>query len=268
VDNLFDFLKFPGFNFGANASIADARRRDVEAFLLAFDTGMAPAVGAQITFDLSNRSDAASLARLDTLKSQASATSCDLIAKGRVQSLPRGWVYIGGDHWKSDIESEAPWSTADLLSTASAGHELTITGVPPNTGTRMGIDRDRDGFLDADEILGGGDPADPSVVPNLADVPRPVGGLFALRSVAPNPFSASTSVSFTLGRASRVDVVVTDVLGRRVRSVAHGLALNAGPHALAWDGARDDGGRAGAGVYFVTLTTEGGTWNRPVVRIR
>jgi hypothetical protein len=46
VDNLFDFLKFPGFNFGGDPVAANATRRDLEAFLLAFDTGLAPAVGA------------------------------------------------------------------------------------------------------------------------------------------------------------------------------------------------------------------------------
>src|SRR5207247_399587 len=43
IDNLFNFLKFPGFNFGANQAAANANRRDMEAFLLAFDTGAAPA---------------------------------------------------------------------------------------------------------------------------------------------------------------------------------------------------------------------------------
>src|SRR5262249_4807170 len=83
VDNLFDFLKFPGFNFGADPVVANAKRRDLEAFLLAFDTGLAPAVGAQLTFDGSNNGDAPMLGRLDTLRAQAQALNCDLIAKGR-----------------------------------------------------------------------------------------------------------------------------------------------------------------------------------------
>ena len=65
VDNLFDFLHFPGFSFAAGAT-GDAQRRDVEAYLLAFDTGMAPAVGAQVTFD-GTAADAARAARMDTL---------------------------------------------------------------------------------------------------------------------------------------------------------------------------------------------------------
>ena len=66
VDNLFDFLHFPGFNFSQPATqTADENRRDVEAFLLAFDTGVAPAVGAQVGFP------GGSSTRLDTLTAQA-----------------------------------------------------------------------------------------------------------------------------------------------------------------------------------------------------
>ncbi len=267
VDNLFDFLQFPGFNFGGNVAAANATRRDVEAFLLAFDTGMPPAVGVQITFDGTNNGNAALLGRLDTLKSQAQSGACDLIAKGRTPGLARGWKYAGADQWTSDVSTEGPWSTAQLLALGQPGAELTITGVPLGSGTRMGIDRDRDGYPDGDETLGGGDPANPAVVPSLTGVTAPANMPFAFQAVTPNPFRTSARVGFTLGRAGRVDLLVTDVLGRRVRTVAHGLAFGAGAHGLAWDGTRDDGSRAGAGVYFVTLRTDGGTWSRPLVRV-
>src|SRR6185437_12662899 len=112
---------------------------------------------------------------------------------------------------------------------------------------------------DGDELLGGGDPADPAVVPSLLAAPSPQAAAeFALRSVRPNPFGARTTATFTLGRAGRVDLTIADVLGRHVRSVARGLWLTAGPHTIAWDGTRDNGSSASAGVYFVTLKSEGG----------
>src|SRR6185503_14303096 len=96
VDNLFNFLHFSGFSFPGG----DPQRRDVEAFLLAFDTGMAPAVGYQITFGGANNADPVAIARVDTLKAQADAGNCQLIAKGRVSGQPRGWHYIGFDTWR------------------------------------------------------------------------------------------------------------------------------------------------------------------------
>jgi YVTN family beta-propeller protein len=269
IDNLFDFLKFPGFNFGSDPVAADGTRRDLEAFLLAFDTGLAPAVGTQITFDGTNGADAALLARLDTLKAQATMNNCDLVAKGRSSFFARGWLYNGNDQWRSDVRSESPWSTAQLLASAGAGTELTITGVPPGSGTRMGIDRDRDGWFDGDELLGGGDPGDPNVTPSMLSAPPATAGPeFALRSVRPNPFGASASVAFTLARAGRIDLFVSDVMGRHVRDLARGVSLGAGPHTIAWDGGRDGGSSAAAGAYFVTLRTEGGTFRRTVIRVR
>jgi hypothetical protein len=103
VDNLFDFLKFPGFNFGTNA---DAKRRDVEAFLLAYDTGMAPAVGRQITFNGPNDGSAALIAVMDTLEAQANAGNVQLIARGRIGGAPHGWLFQAGQ-WTPDVTGGA-----------------------------------------------------------------------------------------------------------------------------------------------------------------
>ena len=133
----------------------------------------------------------------------------------------------------------------------------------------MGLDRDRDGYRDGDELDAGSDPGNPLSTPaNVAVGPGAAHGEFALRAIKPNPFRAATEVEFTLGRAGRVDLAVYDLLGREVRAVARGLWLDAGAQSLAWDG-RDAGGReAGAGVYFLRLKTERATWTRAVVRVR
>jgi len=78
--------------------------------------------------------------------------------------------------------------------------------------------------------------------------PLPLGRLRAW----PNPARANTQVSFTLPQAASVELDVTDVTGRHVRTLAHG-SLPAGSHFAEWDG-REAGGRvAPAGVYLVTL---------------
>ena len=266
TDNLFDFLHFPGFTFPNG----DADRRDVEAFLLAFDTGVAPAVGFQLTFDGTNNADPAALARMDTLRAQAESApgNCDLIAKGRVGGQPRGWAYQGGGLWKSDKSSEATLSTAQLIALAGRGTELTLTGVPRGSGRRTGLDRDRDGYADGDELDAHSDPGSPASTPLNVGVihgPDPVVGL---RAVRPNPFRTAADVEFTLGVAGPVDVRIYDVLGREVRSLARGERFEAGPQRLRWDGRGSDGGASGAGVYFVRLKLAGREWTRTLVHIR
>jgi hypothetical protein len=268
TDNLFDFLHFPGFNFGAQPG-ADATRRDVAAFLMAFDTGTAPAVGARLTFDASNRGDATLNARLDTLRAQAAGGNCDLVAKGRVAGDPRGWLYQSASAtWKSDRAAEATLTTAALLALAGRGSEVTVMGVPPGSGTRMGIDRDRDGFLDADELAAGSDPGDPASTPDNVGVA--VGARrdhASLDAARPNPFRTTTSLAYALPRGGRVSLVIYDLLGREVRVLERGLRA-AGRHASVWDGSRDDGRPLGAGVYFARLDVDGDGMTRVIVRVR
>jgi DNA-binding beta-propeller fold protein YncE len=258
-----------GFDFGATQAEADANRADLEAYLMSFDTGIAPAVGRELTFDGSNNSDPSALGTLDTLRGQGDAGNCDLIARGRLGGQKRGWLYLGSDMWKSDKAAESDISTASLVALAGLGSEVTISGVPPGCGNRMGIDRDCDTYLDGDERDANSNPGDPNSTPLNVDVaPGAAHEEFALRSIKPNPFRAAVEVSFTLGRAGPVDLVVYDVLGREVRAVARGSRLEAGPQHLVWDG-RDSGGReTGAGVYFVRLKTERATWTRPVAHVR
>ena len=268
VDNLFDFLQFPGFNFGSPTT-ANATRRDVEAFLLSFDTGMAPAVGAEVAFTGPNDSDAASIARLDTLRRCVDSTWVDLVAHGRVNGQPRGWLYQGGDLWKPDKAALPSISSAALRALGARGSEVVVMGVPRGSGTRMALDRDRDGYFDGDERDAGSDPGNPASTPGNVGVGGAAGALHdELRALGPNPFRGSLSLTFALARGGRVEATVYDVLGREVRSLARGTWMAAGEQRLAWDG-RDGAGReAGAGVYFLRVRTPSAAWTRMVVRVK
>jgi hypothetical protein len=82
----------------------------------------------------------------------------------------------------------------------------------------------------------------------------------------PEPFAAVTTIPFTLERAADSEVVVFDVSGRRVRALARGW-LEAGPHALRWDGTDDAGRRMAPGVYFYRLTAGGLAGTRRMVML-
>ncbi len=163
VDTVFRFLNATVFQFPAGAA-GDTLRRQVEAFLMVFDTNLAPIVGQQVTLTESNASVANP--RIDLLAARAAAGECDLIVKGVLDGEPRGWYRTAAGDFQSDRASEAPISDAALRSQASVpGQERTYTCVPPGSGVRSGLDRDGDTALDGDELSAGTDPGSVQSLP-------------------------------------------------------------------------------------------------------
>jgi len=80
---------------------------------------------------------------------------------------------------------------------------------------------------------------------DLTDVPSE----FALLSNYPNPFNASTNISFSLAEAGNVSLNVYDITGRLVVTLVDGQ-MDAGQHVVAWDASS-----VSSGVYFYKLTT-------------
>lgn len=162
-DSLFALLGV-GFNWAPGAQGLQ-QRRDVETFMLAFPTGTHPGVGQQITFDGTNNTDAASVARLNTFVTLAGANSVGLVAKGVQNGTDRGWMYNpAGLTMQSDRTGETVTPIA-LRSLAAAGSEITFTLVLAGTQQRIGIDRDVDGFFDGDERSACSDPASAASFP-------------------------------------------------------------------------------------------------------
>ena len=179
IDTVFHFLRATVFNFGGGG---DTTRRQVEDFVMAFDTDFAPVVGQQTTLTATNAATVG--ARIDLLVQRASTAfvllgapgvrECDLVVKGNVQGEERGWVWqLGPNGFRSDRAADALLSDAALraLPGTVGNGPLTFTCAPPGSGERAGIDRDEDGFLDRDEIDAGSDPADPLSIPGAAVQP-------------------------------------------------------------------------------------------------
>ena len=102
-----------------------------------------------------------------TLVGLPGATECDLVVKGVVGGLARGWLMDPASGlFQADRAADPLLTDAQLRAlAATAGQELTYLCAPPGTGMRIALDRDEDGAFDRDEIDAGTDPADPFDVP-------------------------------------------------------------------------------------------------------
>ena len=94
---------------------------------------------------------------------------------------------------------------------------------------------------------------DSSDIHPLLDAPAPVTGIEVLEPAAPNPFRTTTAFSYALSRAGAVELRIFDAQGRVVRTLLSG-DRPAGRGSATWDGRRDDGARAAAGVYHARLS--------------
>jgi DNA-binding beta-propeller fold protein YncE len=166
-----DLFRFSG-DFDENASPGGipispggvTAKQNLEQFMLAFDSNLAPIVGQQVTLTAASRREVD--ARIDLLMVRADAGECELVAKGRISHDEVGFLYLGGGRFRPDRQAQPAILDCQLrhLVTGSSA-ELTYTCVPSGSGIRIGIDRDLDGALDGDERAAGSDPADPGSTP-------------------------------------------------------------------------------------------------------
>ena len=147
-----------------NGPAGDALRRQVEQFMLAFDTELAPIVGQQATLTATSGADVA--ARIDLFLARAAQHDCDVVVKGLLDGRMRGWVRTDAGTFRSDFAAEPELADAPLRALATApGRSFTYTCVPPGSGARIGIDHDGDGFPDLTEVDEESDPDDAQSTP-------------------------------------------------------------------------------------------------------
>jgi hypothetical protein len=101
---------------------------------------------------------------------------------------------------------------------------------------------------------------------NVAIVPGGGAAAVAL-SAAPNPFSESAVIAFTLPRDAVVDLGVYDLAGRRIATIARGETLPRGSYTRSWNGRAAGGAVAPAGLYVVRLETSAGRARVIVARL-
>src|SRR5262249_55042129 len=104
---------------------------------------------------------------------------------------------------------------------------------------------------------------------STAAVATPQPRATALGPPRPNPLHGSTRLVFHLAVAGRADIAIFDLQGQRVRTLSRSWR-EAGEHTVFWDGRRENGALAAAGVYFCRLEIEpgGGLASEPIVVLR
>ncbi len=160
VDTIFRFLgatvfaqrpatdPFPNPGGIPPSAAGAAIRRNLEAFMMAFDTNLAPIVGQQITLTEEN-ADLVS-PRIDLFKQRAAAGECELVVRGRLALREVGFLYAPATGEFVPDRSRSRALTEDELRALSRHTELTFTAVPPGSGARIAHDRHSDGTPDGD----------------------------------------------------------------------------------------------------------------------
>ena len=183
VDSIARFIAEPVFSVQSVQEIAD-----LVAFMLSFAGSDLPsgsptdileppgteskdshaAVGLQTTLVDAATADPGQLTLIAEMISLSEHPRLGLVVKGIVLGEQRGATHLGLGLFQSDRAAQLLWAD-EVIALAVPGGEITFTLVPGGTETRIGIDRDEDGFFDRDELDYGSDPADPD------DFPLPAG---------------------------------------------------------------------------------------------
>ena len=71
----------------------------------------------------------------------------------------------------------------------------------------------------------------------------------------PNPFNASTTISFGLREAENINLAVYDIVGRLVKTLID-EKMDAGEHSIIWDGEDTAGKSVASGIYFYSINID------------
>jgi hypothetical protein len=80
----------------------------------------------------------------------------------------------------------------------------------------------------------------------------------------PNPFSASTTVSFTTLKQANVKVTAVNILGQEVATIAN-KQMEEGKHFIVWNGESTNGQQLPNGQYFIQVSVDGAVSTSKVV---
>jgi ligand-binding sensor domain-containing protein len=74
----------------------------------------------------------------------------------------------------------------------------------------------------------------------------------SIQGVYPNPFNPSTTITFSLPRASRAEISVYSITGQKIRTLASGQ-FAPGTHSIQWDGRNESWLPVASGIYLAVV---------------
>jgi hypothetical protein len=80
-----------------------------------------------------------------------------------------------------------------------------------------------------------------------------VPGDYTVQQNYPNPFNPSTQISYTLQKADKVEIVVYNIHGQKVKTLVSAYQ-SPGNKSVVWDGTDDSGNRLSSGIYVYKVT--------------
>jgi photosystem II stability/assembly factor-like uncharacterized protein len=83
----------------------------------------------------------------------------------------------------------------------------------------------------------------------------------------PNPFNASTTITYTVPEPSEVSLMIFNIRGQLVTCLKEGIHTS-GRHVVHWDGRDGSGMSVASGIYLVVLQAGDDTRNRKIVLLR
>ena len=103
--------------------------------------------------------------------------------------------------------------------------------------------------------------------PRVTATPGMPAARTALFSNKPNPFNPSTTIRFQLAQRGEVSLQIFDQAGRLVRHLVQ-ESMDAGPHAVQWNGRDDSGQSVASGVYQYRLRAGNEVISRRMVLLK
>ncbi len=169
----------------------------------------------------------------------------------------------------------------DIELRAVAGVLVPGFNVFPNNALGDGVDVNDLPFLDVFPYLStphqGFDHDHHRVEPIRAAAERSLGAVsekelgiidsYELLQNYPNPFNPTTRITFTLPEAARTSLTIYNVRGESIKTLVDD-ALEAGPHAMDWDGTNNAGSKVASGLYFYRLETPSYTKTRQMIMMK